>query len=178
MVLGGLKVATASFDIKSFPGKDWEYWKGPLDGNGLEGEPMGDNASAVLQEVDFAQSDFLTCLKKGETSIKGTEKYPRLKKSGRTLYGVNVFMGLLLDWQALDYQVRGAESILEKLWEEKGITYLDFFDDLLRRPDGRCCVLCLCRIVVGRWCWHDRCLDDYWNDYDLTSASKQAQPVQ
>jgi hypothetical protein len=169
VVLGGLKVATAPFDLKTFfGGKDWNYWKGPLDGKGLEGEPAGDSRSATLQEVDLAQSDFLTCLEGDETSIKGTEKNTRLKKSGRTLYGAAVFMGL---W--LDYQSRGEESVLETLFKEKGITYLDFFGDIFRDPNGNPFVLYLYRHGGGEWDWGYDWLGNDWRDRNFSASSQQ-----
>jgi len=52
-------------------------------------------------------------------------------------------------WQ--DYQQNKAESVLEKLYQQKGITYIDFFGDILRGPDGDRYVLYLCRHDDGSW---------------------------
>ncbi len=168
VVLGGLKITTAPFDPVAFLGKNWAFWKGEKDGNGLEGDPERDKASAVLTEVDFGLTEFLTCLENGESSIEGEEKYARLKKLGRTLYGVKVFMGL---W--LDYLARGAESVLEMLFKEKGITHIDFFGDILRDPVGSRYVLYLCRIDVGQWNWDCDWLGRGFREQDFSAVSQQ-----
>lgn len=136
MVISDLKIATAPFDPSEFIGPKWSIIV-------KEQDPR----SAVLAEVDFAKAEFLTCLKKGESSIKGEKKLARLKKSGCVRFGATVFMGL---WK--DYQARGENSVLERLYREKGITYLDFFGDVLQFPGGRR-VLCLFRHVAGVWYW-------------------------
>jgi len=169
VVLGGLKVATAPFDPVAFLGEKWAFWKGPKDGNGLEGEEERDKTSAALTEVDFGLAEFLTCLEKDEPPIKGEEKHARLKKSGRTRYGVTVFMGL---W--LDYLARETESVLEMLFKEKGITYIDFFGDILRDPDGNRCVLYLYRLGDGQWYWDYDWLDYDFDEQNFSAVSQQA----
>ena len=166
--LGGLKVATAPFDLQKFINKDWTFWKGPKDGDGLKGEEERDKASLALTEVDFEKADLLTCLEKGESSITGEEKLIRLRKLNRPLYGANVFMGL---WQ--DYQQNKAQSVLEKLYQQKGITYIDFFGGILRDPFGYRLVLCLCRFDAGSWDWNCNWLGNAWYDRRFTAVSQQ-----
>lgn len=155
MVVGDLKIATVSFDPVSFIGKGWKI---------IPEEQ--DERSASLQEVDFGQAQFLTCLKGGEKSITGEEKLARLKKGGCIRHGATVFMGL---WQ--DYQARKKNSVLERLYHEKGITYLDFFGDILQDPDGRRRVLSLSRGADGAWDWLYRWLKRTWCASSLSSSS-------
>lgn len=168
IILGGLKVATAPFDPVKFIGAGWAFWKGLKDGNGLEGEEERDKASISLTEVDFDRADFLTCLEKDESLITGEEKFIRLKKLGRTLFGANVFAGLLQD-----YQAQKENSVLERLCRDKGITYIDFFGDVLRDPGGDRCVLYLCRSGGGRWGWDYRWLGSGWDGRGFSAVSQQ-----
>jgi len=167
-ILSGLKVSCASFDPQKFIGNDWAFWKGSKDGNGLEGQEERDKMAMALTEVDLEKSDFLTCLGEGESSITGEEKLIRLRKLNRPLYGANQFMGL---WQ--DYQQNKAGSVLEKLYQHKGITYIDFFGDVLRRSDGYCCVLCLYRDDGGLWHWDYRGLGRDWFVHRFTVVPQQ-----
>jgi hypothetical protein len=166
-VLGSLKVATVSFDPQKFIGEDWTFWKGLREGNGKDGEEERDKVSMALAEADLEKSDFLTCLEGKETSITGEEKLLRLRESNRTLYGLNIFCGL---WQ--DYQQNKAGSVLERLYQQKSIAYLDFFGDVLRDLHGRRCVLYLCRGGVGRWDWSYSWLISGWNSRAFTVVSQ------
>ena len=141
-----LIVRPAPFDPEKFLGKSW----------GIIAEER-DARSAALPEVDFGQAEFISCLKPGESSIKGEEKLRRLKASGRLRYGASVFHGL---WQ--DYQNRQENSVLETLYRLKNLTYLDFFGDVLLSPDGGRLVLCLYRSSGGEWYWDARWLRGDW----------------
>jgi len=165
---GGLKVACTLFDPAKFINKDLVFWKGPKDGDGLKGEEERDKASLALTEVDFEKADFLTCLEQDESSITGEEKLIRLRKLGRPIYGTTQFMGL---WQ--DYQQNKAQSVLEKLYQQKGVTYVDFFGDILRHPGGDRDVLCLYRSGDGSWDWNYYWLDTDWNDHNFTAVAQQ-----
>lgn len=165
---GGLKVACAPFDPARFINKDWAFWKGPKCGDGLNGQEERDRASLALTEVDFEKVDLLTCLKQGESSITGEEKLVRLRRIGRPLCGATQFMGL---WQ--DYQQNKAQSVLEKLYQQKGVTYVDFFGDILRDPDGHRHVLYLCRRVDGLWGWFYDWLGVDWCDRSFSAVAQQ-----
>lgn len=167
---GGLKVSTVPFDPSKFIGPDWSFWKGPKDGNGLEGEEKRDETSLSLTEVDFDKADFLTCLEESESSINGEEKLVHIQKLGRTLYGASVGLGLWHDYQECQNK---ADSKLEKLYAEKGVAYIDFFGDILRAPGGSRSVLCLDRHGDGSWYWGSHCLDSDWDDCNLTAVSQQ-----
>lgn len=168
LIFGGLKVACVPLDLQKFIGNGWAFWKGPKDGKGLDGEEERDKASLLLSEVDLGETDFLTCLEKGESSITGEEKLICLRKLNRPIYGTTQFMGL---WR--DYQQKKAESVLEKLYQQKGITYIDFFGDVLRDPGGDRDVLFLYRCDDGSWLWHYFWLDIAWRVRDFTAVSQQ-----
>lgn len=169
-ILGGLKIACAPFNPSEFIGANWAFWKGLKDGNGLEGEEERDKASLALTEVDFAKADFPTCLEKGESSITGEEKLIRLRKSGRILYGTTVAMGLWRDYQSCQNK---AESVLEKLYQQRGITYIDFFGDILRGPLGGRCALCFFRGGDGLWHWDCLWLGRGWVGRLFSAVSQQ-----
>jgi hypothetical protein len=167
-VCGGLKIVTASFSPAECIGGEWSFWKGDQKGNGKEGDEARDKASLSLTEVDFEKVDFLTCLETGESRIVGEKKLERLQGLGRTIYGTTVGWGL---W--LDYQQNGAQSVLEKLYQQKGITYIDFFGDVLRSPGGNRYVLYLSRRGGGSWRWASCWLGNDWSARSFTAVSQQ-----
>ena len=147
VVFGDLKIATASFDSVSFIGKGWKLVS-----------KERDERSHVLTEVDFAKTELVSCLRGEETSINGECKLIRLKEEDRIRYGATVFMGL---WQ--DYQDEKGNSILERLYREENITYMDFFGDVFLGPDGHRFVLYLYRNAEGEWDWSVSWLADDWD---------------
>lgn len=138
-------VVIRSFDPVAFIGKNWSLVPEEHDAR-----------NDALTEVDFSRVLFETCLKDGETSITGEEKLKRLKANGNIRLNANIFLGL---WE--DYQTKKVNSVLEQLCREKGITYMDFFGDVLLGPGGGRGVLCLCR-GVGVWCWGCSWLPSGW----------------
>lgn len=141
------------FELKKLLGKGWVA------------EEQNELA-LTLTRVDFAQARFETCLREGEDSIKGEEKRRRLKERQAEFipHGGNQFWAL---WQ--DCKKNGENSVLEWLRKVKGITYLDFFGLILRRPNGFVCVLCLCW-RSGCWDWHCRWLGHEWiGDFSVVS---------
>jgi hypothetical protein len=154
-----------SFNPTEFIGKEWTIWKGSAKGEGLSGKKDQDERSLALTEISLASLRFETCLKKGETSITGEEKLIRLKNSKKILLGGNAFLGL---W--LDYQANKENSALEWLWRNYKISYLDFFGEILRGPDGRRRVLYFCRHNDGEWFWHCHWLDNDWNADDPSAV--------
>ena len=159
MPLSDMHVATAFFDIKKFLGKSWKI-----------DTDKRDTRSAELMEVDFSKVDFLTCLKKGEPRITGEEKFFRLKRDEKIIrHGSTVFWGL---W--LDYQVKKWVSVLEHLYQDKGITYLDFFGDiLLHSSHGTLSVLYLYRDDNGAWRWNYDWIGHNWDVNRLSVVSQQ-----
>lgn len=151
-------LATVVFNITQFLGADWKVWKGPADGQGLEGEEDRDSRNLDITEVDWVQVLRETCLKSDETSIKGEEKLRRLKEMGHIRLGENAFLAL---WQ--DYQANKKKSVLEWLYTTFGVTYLDFFGLILRGPGGGRYVLYLYRYGDGQWLWYARWLGRGWH---------------
>ena len=150
---------TKSFNPAEFIGEGWTIWKGPADGDGLAGEEDMDKRSLALADVELAKFVFETCLRTKEKSIKGEEKLRRLKeeKPDFIRFGGNVFLGL---W--LDYQANKENSILEWFYRNFKISFMDFFGQILRDPDGDRDVLYLFRDGDGEWRWHCRWLEDEW----------------
>jgi hypothetical protein len=72
----------ATFNPETLLGKGWSIWRGPADGDGLQGEEQQDSRSLALQEVDLSQVLFETNLKPDEFRIVGEEKLRRLKEKG------------------------------------------------------------------------------------------------
>lgn len=142
MIVGDLKIATAPFDPVTFIGEGWKIIS-------EEHDARNDG----LTVVDFSTAELVHALEPGEPSIKGEEKLARLKKlSNRIRLGATSFMGL---W--LDYQAKGQNSVLERLYQTQGIAYVDFMGDVLLSPVGCRYVLYLCRFDGGSWAW-----DYYW----------------
>ena len=139
---GNMKVVSLPFDPAAFINKGWSIIK-----------EERDLRSYALAQADMAEAEFLFCLEEGENQISGEEKLKRLKAENRIRYGAAVFMGL---WQ--DYQTNKENSVLERLYQQKRVTYMDFFGDVLLSPLGDRRVLCLGRVADGAWHWHCRWL--------------------
>ncbi len=147
-------ILTKPFDPAEFLGKGWQTWKGPVNGNGLSGEEDIDLRPFSLSEIEIAKFLFETGLREGEEMTPGEEKLRRLKeeKPGFIRFGGNVFLGL---W--LDYQVNKENSVLEWLFRNLKIGYMDFFGQILRNPSAARIALCLLRLGGGKWRW-----DTFW----------------
>jgi hypothetical protein len=154
---GGLIVRTVPLDPVKFIGQGWSIIPEEQDAR-----------STALTKVDFAAVGFAHCLETGETRITGEEKLRRLKASGVVRYGASVFHSL---W--LDYQAHKEDSVLENLYRLKGITYLDFFGDVLRRPDGVPYILCFHR-SGGEWHWRVDGLAAGWRKRNVSTVSPVA----
>lgn len=160
MITGDLKIATVPFDPVSFIGNEWKS---------IPEEQ--DKQSHALTEVNFSEVEFVSCLCEKETSIDGEEKLRRLKQKSCIRYGATVFMGL---WQ--NYQSKKENSILEHLYREKEITYMDFFGDVFLAPYGHRNVLYLCRDSDGKWGWGVSWLDNDWHGRRVSVVSSQVEP--
>ena len=147
------------FDPAEFLGKGWQTWKGPVNGNGHSGEEDIDLRTLTLSEIEIAKFLFETGLREGEETIPGEEKLRRLKeeKPGFIRFGGNVFLGL---W--LDYQVNKENSVLDGLYRNLKINFIDFFGQILRRPNGTREALCLMRLGGGKWRWDCSWLENIW----------------
>ena len=67
------------FNPAEFIRSGWTIWKGPPQGNGLEGEEDQDERSLALTEIDLSKVQLERMLQKGEDSVKGETKLARLK---------------------------------------------------------------------------------------------------
>lgn len=159
MIIGDPRfVPTKPFDPAEFLGSGWTIWRGPIDGDGLSGEEDVDLRSGTLPEVELSKIIFETCLQAGENSITGEEKLRQLKKKPEFIrFGGNVFLGL---W--LDYQANKENSVLEWIYRNFKISYLDFFGLILRGPLGDRRVLVLNRNDDGKWYWYCPWLGTQW----------------
>ena len=157
-------VLTKSFNPAKFIGKDWAIWRGPANGGGFSGEEDIDPRSLVFTQIEIDKFIFETCLRENETPVTGEKKLLRLKaKPDFVRFGGNVFLGL---W--LDYQDNKENSILECLYRNHKISYLDFFGTILRHPRGDRFVLCLYRRDDGEWYCDCRWLVQDWSACHLS----------
>jgi hypothetical protein len=140
------------FNVEKFLGKGWKV-------------DEQDERSIALAQIELSALQFETCLKEGESSIVGKEKLTRLKESGKILLGANAFFGL---WE--DYQTNKENSVLEWLWRNHKISYLDFFGTILRSPSGGRDVFYLYRRGRGEWHWGSHWLDRRWRAGDLSAV--------
>ncbi|MBU3942547.1 hypothetical protein KKA24_01035 [Patescibacteria group bacterium] len=143
-ILGDFKITTIPFD-PVFIGEGWKAEKQEKD--------------FVSEEVDFTRAGYVSCLKEGETSIKGEEHLRRLKESGCKPYGANLFLALWRDWET-----KKKDCLLERAYQAEIIgDYIDFPDDIFLSPvGGRHCVLCLFRCDDGEWHWGAFWLEGGW----------------
>ena len=129
----------------SMIGQNWTFWKGPIDGNGLEGEELDcDQRSLILSEIDFAQVSRETCLVEKEKPISGEEKLRHLIESGK------IRLDPSFGWALVN---EPGQKTLRWLYDTFGVDHLDFLGRVLRRPGGRRRVLYLYRYDCGRWRW-------------------------
>jgi hypothetical protein len=164
--LGMKSISTKPFKPAEFLGEGWTVWKGPANGDGLSGEEDIDSRSLALSQIEIDKFLFEACLLEGESHITGEEKLRRLKaKPNFIRFGGNVFLGL---WE--DYQANKENSVLEWLYKNRGIKYLDFPGLILRSPDGDRDVLYLGRRDDGRWDWICRWLGGGWSADDLSTG--------
>lgn len=144
-----------AFSPTEFIGQGWTVWKGPADGNGLEGDEDRDVREDALTVIDWEQVLLEDHLQEKESSVHGEEKLRRAIASGRIQLGGKAFLSL---WE--DYKANGENSVLEKL-RRKGVTRIYFFGLRLRNPDGDRYVLCL-YVDGSEWLWGCNWLRNHW----------------
>ena len=139
-----IEIVRNRFNLAEFIGKDWNFWLGPADGKGLEGEIAQDPRSLALVQIDLTKVQFVTMLKGDEVSITGEERLTRLKSAGYIRLDADIFLTL---WKN--------QHLIPESWKEKinGNTCYIFFDGtILRDSGGRRCVLYLFW-DGGAWGW-------------------------
>ncbi|MEK7498614.1 MAG: hypothetical protein AAB611_02005 [Patescibacteria group bacterium] len=148
---------TKPFDPVAFIGKGWSVWRGPSDGNGLEGEEDQDERSLNITELDLSKIRSVTTLKGKEKEITGRENLKRLKASGNIRLDAKVFQTF---WEN--------QHLIPELWQEEvngNIRFVYFEGTVLRSPSGNRCILFLF-FNGGRWYWYYAWLGDGRNvDY-------------
>lgn len=163
-VLRGLaKIVAESFKLAcdkpfsptEFIGKGWTVWKGPADGDGLEGDEDRDACEDDLSIIDWEQIILESHLEESESSVHGEEKLKRAVASGNVQLGGRAFLSL---WE--DYKANGENSVLEKL-RRKGVTRIYFFGLRLRDPRAGRGVLCL-YVSGSGWDWYYYWLSGRW----------------
>ncbi len=142
----------------SFVGKGWTIWKGPVDGNGLEGPEDQDECSLALTKLDLMKVQFETTLKKGEGYVNGEEKYKRLKKTGYIRLDAKIFQTL---WEN--------KTLILKSWKKGYTNYITFDGTVLRSPYGKRYVMYLMDWDYGEWNWYYD-----WLGYDLGAHDSSA----
>lgn len=148
------------FSPSEFIGQDGSIWKGPIGGNGLEGEEDRDSREDSLDIVDLEQLILETNLRYAETSVNGEEKLRRLKASKNIRLGGKAFSALWNDYRTQKAYGKPEESILEKLRRLRNVDCIYFFGLVLRGPDGHRYVLCL--FFDEEWTCAYNCLDNDW----------------
>jgi hypothetical protein len=137
-----------------FVGEGWSIWRGPADGNGLQGTEDQDVRSLYLTETDLGAIRFETMLRGNEASVGGEEKQRLLKTSGFIRLDAKIFQTL---WEN--------QYLIPESWKEKtnGDTTFIYFDGtILRNPGGDRYVLCL-YWCGGQWNWGYSWLGRNWN---------------
>lgn len=147
-----IRLQTKFKDIKAFSpayflGNGWAVWKGPIDGDGLNGQEDRDVREDDLSDINWSQVMFETNLKKDEKFVYGEEKMKRLKAGNNIRLGGRSFLFL---WH--DYRVNGSDSILESL-SKSGIENIYFFGLVLRGPNSQRLILYLGKDIQNKWHW-------------------------
>ncbi len=151
---------TNPFNPAEFIGPGWSFWRGPADGNGLEGEPEQDSRSLALTEVDLSKVLLEVHLNPSETHTTGEERLGRLTVANRIRLDLGVFKTL---WDN--------KALISASWKEKtngNTTYIFFDGQVLRSPSGKRYTLCLCWLG-GKWR-----RDCRWLGYDRGAGDPSA----
>ncbi len=128
---------TTPFNPTEFIGAGWTIWKGPANGNGLEGEEEQDMRSLALTTLDVTHLRLETTLKGGETSIVGEEK---LKRFTAMTDVIRLDLGIFQTfWRN--------QLLIPERFKAKtngNTTYVFCDGTVLRSPCGNRCVLYFC----------------------------------
>lgn len=145
---------TVPFDTETFIGKGWSIWKGPIEGNGLQGEEEQDQRSLSMSEITLEQMLFKTGLKQDEISVSGEDKIKRHRALSHIMADAKI--GQIL------YEEEGQKT----LWAVSKRTKLTWFElpgTTIRSPEADRSDMCLYQdYEEWRWCcrWlgSNRCL--------------------
>jgi len=146
--------------------EDWRIWKGPANGDGLEGEEDRDPREDTLFVIDWGKVLFQTHLHGKEALIYGEEKLKRAKAGNDIRLGGRALISL---WE--DYKARGTDSILVNLHRTKGIRRIYFLGLVLRHQDGTRHVPYLYFDTARfEWTWGYCWLGGGWSVYDPSAS--------
>ena len=145
------------FDPLEFLGRGWTIWRGPADGNGLEGDEEQNARSLAITKIDLSKIQLVTTLRAGENTVKGEENLRRLREANHTCLDAGIF-------QTFWNQQELIPQLLKEL-TNGGITYVFFKGTTLRTPHGSRCVLGF-YFRGGGWDWVFRWLGHDWSVYD------------
>jgi hypothetical protein len=145
------------FNPETFLGKGWTIWRGPADGNGLEGEEEQDARSLAITELDLSKIQLVTTLREGETVVKGEENLKRLREANYICLDAGIF-------QTFWNQQELIPQLLKEL-TNGGITYVFFKGTTLRSSCGLRYALCL-YFDEGRWYWDCSWLVRVWDVFN------------
>jgi hypothetical protein len=109
-----------------------------------------DERSLALTNMDLSKIRFETCLKKGESYVRGAKRLTRLKIAKRVRLDAKIFQTL---WEN--------KELIPESWKEKtngNTTYIHFDGIVLRDPNGNRDVLYL-YFRGGEWHWSFYLLD-------------------
>ena len=155
VIVGNLKSLaidrTNPFNPTEFIGSGVTIWRGPADGNGLEGVEEQDARSLALTKISLANLSFEHMLKGEERLITGEEKLKRHIAAGHILPDAKIAQVL--------YEEPG-QVTLRQLHQTFGVTWMEFPGTTLRRSGGYRYFLYLDRGGVGRWGWRYSWLDN------------------
>ncbi|MDO8564835.1 MAG: hypothetical protein Q7R88_02465 [bacterium] len=128
---------TSAFNPAEFIGKGWTIWKGPANGNGLEGEEEQDTRSLALTTLDVTRLRLETTLKEGEDSIVGEEKLARLQKMTDVIRpDAGIFLTFWKNQHLIPERFKAQTN--------GNTTYIFCDGTILRSPHGDRYVLCFC----------------------------------
>lgn len=136
---------TNPFNPAEFIDAGWSFWRGPADGDGLEGELEQDARSLSMPEVDLSKILLETHLKTRETYTTGEERIKRIIAAGEVRVDLGVFKTL---W---DNKVLIPLRFKEKT--NNNTTFIFFDGQTLRSPGGGRCTLYLYLNDNGQWYW-------------------------
>lgn len=161
---------TTLFNPVEFIGAGWSIWKGPADGNGLEGEEEQDARSLALTTLDVTRLRLETTLKKGEeTSIVGEEKLKRLQKMTDIRLDAGIFQTFWRNQHLIPERFKAKTN--------GNTTYIFCDGTVLRSPRGHRYVLCFYWGGDERkWRWYCGGLVNHWHAYDPSAVSPQVSP--
>ena len=143
-----IKLDTTPFNPGEFISKGWDFWKGPADGNGLEGDVVEDSDV----ELDPSQIQLKAYLESNESSTTGEVRIQRIASAADIPLGPRAFQTF---WKN--------QHLIPKEWKKKtnGYTTYIFFDKvILSHPHGDRYALYLCW-HDDRWYWYA-----YWLGHD------------